>query len=50
MLGGRPAAQAKPHARTHEFKGAGGGGTLLGIDIHHNRDNRLGIGARTASI
>ena len=50
MLGGRPAAQAKPHARTHEFEGAGGGGTFLSIDIHRNRDNWLGIGARTASI
>jgi hypothetical protein len=50
MLGGRASAKAKPHARTHEFESAGGGGTFLGIDIHRNRGNWLGIGAKTASI
>ena len=50
MLGGRAAAKAKPHAGAHEFEGAGGGGTFLGIDIHRDRNNWPGIGARTASI
>jgi hypothetical protein len=50
MLGGRASAKAKPHARTHEFEGAGGGGAFLGIDIHRDRGNWLGTRARTASI
>jgi hypothetical protein len=34
VLGGRAGAETKPHARPHEFDGAGGGGTLLSLDIH----------------
>ncbi len=34
MLGGRAGAEAEPHARTHEFERAGGGGTFLSVDIH----------------
>ena len=50
MLGGRAGAEAKPHARTHEVDGAGGGGTFLGIDIHRDRGDRLGFEAGTTSI
>jgi hypothetical protein len=50
MLGGRAAAEAKPHARTHEVEGAGGGCAFLGIDIHRDRGGRLGFETGTASI
>src|SRR5262245_19737504 len=40
MLGCGAAAKAKPHAGAHEFEGAGGGRTFLGIGIHRDRDNR----------
>ena len=34
VLRGRAGAEPKPHARPHEFDGAGGGGTLLSVDVH----------------
>ena len=34
MLRRRAGTEPKPHARPHEFDGAGGSGTLLSLDVH----------------